>query len=184
MPFEFSKPYAHVIFFQAKTVLNTINAYNEALGWNITATDKLQKDLPPFSAQTFLRDNDSFPALILSSSPQNRFYHSVFDDAINLNFTYLNHSTSDFMELQDITVESSKKDIQYRIRNLSTLLGITLYDFITGTHYSSKMGVNVALIDEFLYCTLISSNCTLFKAVESDDSYIPDIPFNRFVMSL
>lgn len=136
--------------------------------------------LPPFSAQTFWKENLTFPALVLTSTPSNKFYHSVFDDATNLNFTYMNRSGVDFMQLEPITAQDDS--IQYKIRNFATLLGITLYNLATAKNYTDELGVNVALIDEFLYCFLISSNCTFIRAMASKaDVQLPNRPPMRLV---
>ncbi|XP_063703257.1 nicastrin [Culicoides brevitarsis] len=171
-------------FDQAKHLVTNINAYNNVYNFGIQATDKLQDNLPPFSAQTFLRANNSFPAMILMSEPKNKYYQSIYDDYRNLNYTYLNLTNEDFMELEDLDTPTVD-NIQYKIRNMSTILGMVLYEMITGQDLSPdfrKQGVNVALIDEFLYCFLKSSNCTMFKAVSKfKEDALPIYPPNRYI---
>lgn len=168
---------------QVDTLIKNINAYNR---FGIQVVDKLQDNLPPFSAHTFLRSNESFPAMILMGEPKNKFYQSIFDDYRNLNFTYMNRTDDDFMELEDLDATGKLDNIQYSIRNMSTLLGMVLYDMVTGQKSlpteHTKHGVNVGLIDEFLYCFLISSNCTLFRAIsEYKDIKLPMYPPNRYI---
>uniref|UniRef100_A0A336KLF8 Nicastrin n=1 Tax=Culicoides sonorensis TaxID=179676 RepID=A0A336KLF8_CULSO len=170
-------------FSAADKFRETINAYNSAHRFGITAIDKFQANLPPFSAQSFLRVNESFPAMILTGEPKNRFYQSIYDDAQNLNFTYMNRSSElDFMELENITLPG-QDNVQYKIRNMSTLIGMVLYDFITGEELPSEfvnMGVNVDFVDEFLHCFLVTSNCTLFRML-SDDTNLPEYPPIRYI---
>lgn len=172
-------------FSHSALLIDKIKKYNSAYGFGVTAVDKLQESLPPFSAQTFLRVNESFPAMILTGEPKNKFYQSIFDDYKNLNFTYMNRTDDNFMELEDLDEQGKLENIQYGIRNMSTLLGRVLYEIITGqetlpSEYT-KQGVNVGLIDEFLYCFLISSNCTLFRAIsEYKDIKLPSYPPNRY----
>lgn len=164
-------------------LVTTINAYNSVYNFGVEAIDKLQDSLPPFSAQTFLRKNESFPAAILTGEPKNRFYQSIFDDSKNLKFVYMNRTDDDFMELEELSAAGKIDNAQYSIRNISTLIGMVLYEFVTGENLPSQytnQGVNVGLIDEFLYCFLISSNCTLFRAIsEYKDIKLPSYPPNR-----
>lgn len=164
-----------------------IKKYNQQFSFNISTTDKVTQNLPPTSAQSFLRENLTFPAVVLSSNPQNRFYHSIFDDQDNIKFQYFNTT-------QDFTVATPLNDnvgfpgnsIQLAIRNVSTVLAASLYQMITGVPYGGENGSNPILVsghglgfvlvkqcfltshfsqvDELLYCFLISSECPLFTA--------------------
>lgn len=160
-------------------ILLDLNNYSQNHKLNIDVSDAKTNVLPPFSAQTFWRENVSFPSLILTSLPKNRFFHSIFDDATNLNFTYMNKSI-DFMKLEPLNNEN-EDTIQYKIRNFATILGMTLYSLSTGKSFNESMGVNVAFVDETLYCFLISSNCSFFKRIKQTVIEAPDTPPTRYI---
>lgn len=168
-------------FTYANDLISKVNKYNDFYKFGIKAVDKLQDNLPPFSAQTFLRMNEAFSAMILTGEHQNKFYQSIFDDDRNLNFTYMNRTDEDFMELEVLDASRTLENVQYRIRNMTTLIGMILYEMVTGQEHQ-KLSVNVGLVDEFLYCFLISSNCTLFRAVsEHKDIKLPVSAPNRYI---
>uniref|UniRef100_A0A8D8A1U1 Nicastrin n=2 Tax=Culex pipiens TaxID=7175 RepID=A0A8D8A1U1_CULPI len=144
--------------------------------WNLNVTAEapiLTKNLPPVSSHSFLRENASFPSVVVTSAPGNRYYHSIYDDSENLKFVYGNHSrTHDFTELEDLQqtiADFPTNSIQMRLRNISTLLGMTLYELITKTAYPGTLGTSPYLIDEFLYCFLESADCPLFMAAVKPD---------------
>lgn len=84
---------------------------------------------------------------MLNSNPQNRFYHSIFDDQHNIKFKYFNTS-------QDFTAIAERNDnadfpdssIQLAIRNVSTVLAASIYQMITGGPYSGDKGSNPVLV--------------------------------------
>lgn len=129
-------------------MLELINKYNEKYFLHLnTMESKVGDNLPPTSAQSFIRENSTFPALVLNSKPTNRFYHSVYDDAENIKFVYHNTS-SNFTELSTISEESvfPAESIQLAIRNVSTALAFTLYELVTSSPYTGQLGGNAALV--------------------------------------
>lgn len=121
--------------------------------------------------------NTTFPAIIITSKPGNKFYHSIFDDIENIKFKYRN-STKDFDLLNmhaDPELEFPVNSIQMKIRNVSTLIGLSLYEMLTQKSHK-KYIASVRLVDEFLYCYLVASNCKLVRASVSLDTY----PFSNF----
>lgn len=170
----------------AEKFSNSVQAYNSKFGFNVSITSRGTNDIPPVSAQTFLRENSSFPALVLAAKkPENKFYHSVFDDAGNLKYNYYNTSI-DFDQL-DNPFESNKFSgfsVQIKIRNIATLLALGVYEMLVDdpTHLQDK-AASSALIDEFLYCYLVATKCRLFDSifVFSDDYRGSDYPPQRYV---
>lgn len=158
--------------------------YNEEFGFNIFTESKSSANLPPTSAQSFLSDNTTFPAIIITSKPDNKFYHSIFDDTENIKFKYKN-STKDFNLLNlysETELEFPADSVQMKIRNVSTLIGLSLYEMLTQkTH--KKYVASVRLVDEFLYCYLVASNCKLVKASVSLDPFrYSNFPPQRYVL--
>ncbi|KAL5284629.1 NCSTN family protein [Megaselia abdita] len=154
--------------------------------FGLTVNGKKTVNLPPTSAQSFLREQESFPVGILSSKPSNAFYHSIYDDAVNLmNFTYANKSL-DFTSLMSNDLALSyfnETDVQMKIRNVATVLAITLYETLTLKPFKGDEFVNPILIDEVLYCFLESQNCPLLKSTlrSSKGVVLPPIPPPRYV---
>lgn len=168
-------------------IAQAINDINQKWQFNVTTKPPtLTKNLPPVSSHSFLRENSSFPSVIISSPPTNRFYHSVYDDSENLKFVYGNHShTHDFTELEDLqqpVTDFPAASIQMRLRNVSSLLGMTLYQLITKSPYPGTFSTSPYLIDEFLYCFLQSADCPLFLASVKPDYPRPfPIPPQRYI---
>ncbi|XP_055613286.1 nicastrin [Uranotaenia lowii] len=155
-------------------ISSTIDKINTKFQFNIKAEAPiLTTNLPPVSSHSFLRENSSFPAIIFTTAPKNRFYHSIYDDSENLKFVYGNHSKgNDFTQLEDLSKRNSffaSDSIQMRIRNASSLLAMVMYERITGLPYNANFGASSLLVDEFLYCFLTSADCPLFHAVSKPD---------------
>lgn len=140
--------------------------YNQNFKLGVKITSKITDNIPPVSAQTFLRENSSFPAFVVATEkPENRFYHSAFDDAANLNFTYHNF-TGDFDALDTSdSREFDAKSVQVKIRNVATLISLAIYDAISNETYNGTEIASAALVDEFLYCYLVASKCKFFQAI-------------------
>ncbi|XP_055532238.1 nicastrin [Wyeomyia smithii] len=156
-------------------IVQAIERINLSFGFNIKMDSPiLTTNLPPMSSHSFLRENSSFPAIMFTSVPGNRFYHSIYDDNENLKFVYGNHSKEiDFTQLEDLSkpnVYFPEDSLQIRIRNVSSLLGMMILELISGNPYTARLGTNSILIDEFLYCFLHSANCPLFHAAAKPDS--------------
>ncbi|XP_055616243.1 nicastrin [Toxorhynchites rutilus septentrionalis] len=169
---------------QISKIIERVNLSNRL---NIKAEAPIKtRNLPPVSSQSFLRFNASFPSVIVTSAPANHFYHSIYDDNENLKFVYGNHSgEQDFTQLENIAQKNeffAEDSVQIRLRNVSSLLGMVIYELVTGTRYDPKFGTNSVLIDEFLYCFLHSADCPLFHAAAKPDSPKPfPAPPTRYI---
>lgn len=168
--------YRYQNFPLAQRLTTLLKNYNERNELNVNTLPLVTPNLPPTSAQSFLRDNVTFPAVILysnSGSNKNRFYHSIYDDEHNINFKY--HNTSkDFTELIRLSAPTNYPldSIQTAIRNVSTVLAYSVYEIITNKSITDNMGANPYLVDELLYCFLHSANCPLFKAASKPDAFV------------
>lgn len=156
------------------------NVYNKS-HFNITPTVFHTNDIPPTSANSFLRVNKSMPVVIINSEPSNRFLHSIYDTDLNINFQYKNISGVNFLDLfplDDWTRHFNASDIQMGIRNLSTVLAYSLYEVVMNeTLIDPTEGANPYLIDEFLYCWLFSAKCRLlYSAVPNNYSLFSHYP--------
>lgn len=135
-----------------------LDKYNEQFQLNVTSTLKLTQNLPPTSAQSFLRENLTFPAIIINSNATNRFYHSVYDDIANIRYKYYNTS-DDFTTLSSLVDETEfpAESIQMKIRNISSALALTLFEMVTKLNYSVSNGANPMLVSETGFYTGFST---------------------------
>lgn len=140
------------IIFQATKLIDLMKKYSQQFLFNVSTIGKVTQNLPPTSAQSFLRENLTFPAVVLNSNPQNRFYHSIYDDQDNIQFKYFNTT-------QDFTVTTPLDDnagfpansIQLAIRNVSTVLAASIYQMITDAPYNGdKGGSNPILVSGYV----------------------------------
>lgn len=153
----------HLYFRDLMTKYNVYN--NNSNNFNITLNAYSTVSIPPTSANTFLRANQSMPVVILNSKPTNQFLHSIYDTDLNIHFEYKNRTGENFLKLfplNDWRRDFNATDIQMGIRNLSTVLAYSLYEVVTKeTWIEPTEGGNPYLIDEFLYCWLFSAKCRL-----------------------
>lgn len=166
--------YRYKDFPLAGRLTDLLKKHNEENRLNVNTLPLNTPNLPPTSAQSFLRDNVSFPATVLySDSNKNRFYHSIYDDQHNINFKYYNTS-KDFTDLKNLSasIVYPLESIQIAIRNVSTILAYSLYEIIVNKPIEDSLGANPHLVDELLYCYLHSTNCPLFKAASKPNSFI------------
>ncbi|KAH8346677.1 hypothetical protein KR084_008052 [Drosophila pseudotakahashii] len=171
----------------APKILEQLNNYGQSprYGFNINIQSEVSAHLPPTSAQSFLRRDLKFPALILNARPTNKYYHSIYDDAINVDFIYANTS-KDFTQLTEVNdFKSLNADsLQMKVRNVSSILAMALYQTLTGKEYTATKVANPLLADEFFYCFLQSANCPLFKAASYPGSQLTKLPPMRYISVL
>lgn len=168
----------------ANSLLQEFSANIKRIDPNFEVNPKTTQNLPPTSAQSFLRDNQTLPAVIFySDTNKNRFYHSIYDDETNIGFVYQNKS-KDFTKLVRLSDNVSfSSHIQLAIRNVSSSLAFSLYKMVTGTEYTAELGANPYLIDEMLFCFLQSAKCPLFQSIVKDPKVVsfPPLPPQRYV---
>lgn len=180
------KMYHSKKFEASNKILELMNKYSNKYSLNVTTIEQItENNFPPTSAQSFLRENFTLPALVLQSTPKNQFYHSLYDDSVNLDYKYENTSL-DFTELDELRkddVNFKSNSIQMAIRNMSTVLAFTLYELVTDKQYNGIEGASAVLADEFLYCFLLSADCPLFKSSAPPNS-LPwsSLPPLRYIM--
>lgn len=170
---------------EANQLLQIIELYSKRYAFNVNFNGPIKTmDLPPTSAQSFLKHNNSFPAIILNSLPNNKFYHSIYDDDINIDFKYKNTTLNftNLVEKNDKYGNFNESSIQIQIRNVASILAMGLYEIITNSEYKDTKIANPVLVDEFLYCFLKSSDCPLFRAASYPGLFDPrPIPPARYI---
>lgn len=141
----------------AKPTKFILNLRNHAGGLNI---DEASDGLPPGSVHTFLKNRTDLPSVILTDHKQhylNNFYNSIYDNATNINYQYLN-----------LTKDSITQDdnIQTHIQKVATMLGKSIYSEITNKSYFGEKTADLQFIDELFHCYLENSNCRVHKAIQ------------------
>lgn len=154
-------------FPRATQLLSALDKYNSALGLGVATVDRRQAAMPaPSSVHSFLRDNATWPTVVLRAPTRNRYLHSVYDAGAAVRFAYANTS-ADFERLDDVRVAPAAfaaDSVQMGVRNVSTLLALTLYELVTGRPNDGWLGANAVLVDELLYCYLNATRCRLMIA--------------------
>ena len=128
--------------------MSILEKYTKNYRIPISLTNVLSNNLPPTSSQSFLRNNITFPAVIINSDSENKFYHSIYDDEENIDFEYKNTS-ADFTKLDNIyNLQStySTDSIQMKIRNISSTIAFTIYELITNKEYNKDQGASLVLV--------------------------------------
>uniref|UniRef100_A0A6B2EHY2 Nicastrin n=1 Tax=Phlebotomus kandelakii TaxID=1109342 RepID=A0A6B2EHY2_9DIPT len=170
-------------FPQASEFGQLMSKYSSKFSMNVTTMNRMQDNMPPTSAQSFLREDINFPAVVINSPPTNRFYHSIFDDDININYVYGNTSKN-FLTLEDLSSPSpdfTRDSIQLGVRNISSIVAFSLYEMITGEEYRETLGASSLFADEFLYCFLMSTECPLIEAIVPVNTSLPPYPPQRYI---
>ncbi|CAH1110152.1 unnamed protein product [Psylliodes chrysocephalus] len=138
--------------------------------------EAVPNSLPPASLHTFLKNSSSFPGLVISDHKtfySNHFYNSVYDNSSNIHFKYYNLTTEEISVIP-------KDSIQYFIKNITEIIGRSIYQEITGHGYTGDSKVDLILVNELLYCYLEDPNCKVHQAVHKDLN-LPKIPLALYV---
>ncbi|XP_071175603.1 nicastrin-like isoform X1 [Mytilus edulis] len=112
--------------------------------------------LPPASVQRFLR-KDKIPAVVFSDhqhSYTNKYYNSRFDIA-----KAIEANTND----SNIITEQAKN-----LTRISTMLARTLYTLSTRKDAPQDMTSSESIVNDLLFCYLISRQCEMFRRVLDD----------------
>lgn len=93
--------------------------------------------IPPASFQTFLKNYTDMAGIVVTdhnnSSYTNKFYNSMYDNAENLNYKYLN------------STDVPKDSIQQHIADVSMILARSLYEEITKQEAPIPDNLNVTV---------------------------------------
>ncbi|XP_028896063.2 nicastrin [Zeugodacus cucurbitae] len=149
---------------QAESFAAALNSQSQ--NFDIKFELKVGTNIPPTSAQSFLRTKPYFPAIILNSKPQNKYYHSIYDNAANVNYTYGNYTEQNYTKLlstEDSLQYFSADSVQMKIRNVSTSVALALSQMLFSKGPLEKGYASPLLVDELLHCFLQSADCRLFK---------------------
>lgn len=141
-----------------KDFILKMRSYKDNLNFDVA-----EDSLPPASLHSFLKNKTKLPSLILadhSGSYVNPFYNSVYDNATNLKYSYLNLSGTDIVE---------SNSIQAHIQKVSSMVAKSIYHEITGKSLYSQSDdlADIQFIDELFHCYLESSQCRVHQAIQT-----------------
>lgn len=120
----------------------------------ITAVEDTENRFPPSSYQSFLAHRNNTPGCIFTSYHskfQNRFYHSLYDDAFNLKYKYANNTKIDRDSMQGFVAE------------FSNVLAYSLFEQITGKPAEQSYNNTFDYADKLMYCFVETLNCEFYS---------------------
>lgn len=136
---------------------------SKAATFGITINDASSNShFPPASFQSFLAKNENISGFVFGSYGSqftNRFYHSLYDDAANVNYTYTDNSTI------------ADDSLQAFVANFSTALARSLYRQMTEKEADGSSVADRRLVDEMLHCYVDSTDCKF----ANDSDYSVDL---------
>ncbi|KAF5286499.1 hypothetical protein FQR65_LT12582 [Abscondita terminalis] len=153
--------------------LNKDIAFYDVLKNNsFTKLDPVIGQLPPASAQTFLKARSDIPAVVLANYEKeykNKFFNSIKDNASNIDYVYYN-TTEDFAIPSD--------SIQQFTADVATMLAKSLFQEIVGETYAGSEKVKLNLVDELYNCYLLDADCKVHQAVQRKK--LRESPYNSY----
>ncbi|XP_023337396.1 nicastrin [Eurytemora carolleeae] len=130
------------------------------------------KYLPPASSQSFLKERETIPVLMLTNYNQqfsNSYYHSIYDNAVVNNYNY------------------SLGEQQAVVQHLSSL-GAAVASAVVFLAAAEEIVVEKddKFVNELLHCYTETANCSLFKEASSLNGYpwtgvVQDFPFPQYI---
>lgn len=102
--------------------------------------DEFTNVFPPSSIQSFIRVNNSIPAIVITDhglSYTNQYYNSLFDNVANVNYTYY-----PINQTNNIPLDS----IQYHIANISNVLARTIHHELNNKEYEGDAVADVVIV--------------------------------------
>ncbi|CAG9770381.1 unnamed protein product [Ceutorhynchus assimilis] len=160
--------YAHYI---ANSEL--INKFVQSLSENNPSNlpvNSVPNSLPPSSLHTFIRGNSSIKGLVLTNHEKeyrNHYYNSLYDNASNIEFVYMNGSNI------------PHNSIQKYVGDVATMVAKSIYQELMGQNYTDLAVLNLTLVDEMFHCYLEDPNCKLHMAVQK--GRLPKSPLSLYV---
>ncbi|XP_066260792.1 nicastrin [Euwallacea similis] len=133
--------------------------------------DIIPNSLPPSSLHTFIRRNTSFQGLVLAdhkTAYRNPFYNSIYDNASNIGYEYVNGS--------DVKSDT----IQGYVGEVALMVAKSVFEDITGNQFNGNVVANLSLVDELFHCYLEDPNCKVHKAIQRG-LHLPKTPLSLYV---
>jgi len=153
-----SKYYTH---FSSQSSADTAALRNRFLDEAVNLTFANSSSLPPSSINSFLREDESVSAIVISDG--------------EMEFT-----TNYFGSRFDTLVDADRGTLSARLADLATTVSRVVYKVVGGQDLSSKnITADVTLVDDLLECYLVTQNCSMFRSILNVTS-IPNKKLNRY----
>ncbi|XP_036198244.1 nicastrin isoform X2 [Myotis myotis] len=127
--------------------------------------------LPPSSLQRFLRARNISGVVLTDHATvfHNRYYHSVYDTAENINVSYPGQQSPE--EDLDFVTDTAKA-----LADVATVLGRALYQLAGGTNFRDTIQADPHTVTRLLYGFLVRANNSWFQSILRQDlrSYLGD----------
>ena len=153
-----SKYYTH---FSSQSTADTVALRNRFVDDAVNLTFANSSNLPPSSINSFLREDKSVSAIVISDGEM------VF-------------TTNYFGSRFDTLVDADRDTLSFRLANLATTVSRVVYKAVGGPDLSSKnITADATLVNDLLDCYLVTQNCSIFRQILNASS-IPDKKLNRY----
>ncbi len=154
--------------------INTFRNQANHMNFAVDLKQKIGNVMPPASFQSFLATKPTLPGFVFASYDQhfqNRFYHSLYDDSMNVGYEYTNGSGI-----------VSPNSLQKFVANFSTVLAYTLFEVIGSAAKSgSRLPEVVGIADELLHCYVDTMKCRFFADAGFDVNSLPSSKLDLYV---
>ncbi|XP_053601840.1 nicastrin [Plodia interpunctella] len=148
--------------------------------YNMTLEPVFSSNIPPSSLHSFRRilqnatSSGAIREVLLTDYKEkftNLFYNSALDDYDKIGFVYRNISIGSdgkFVSTEELLANGTMKssDVQVKIARLATALAHTLHEQVADVAYAGNVTASAHLVDEMLYCFLVSQSCRLLAAAD------------------
>ncbi|ELK38492.1 PREDICTED: nicastrin [Myotis davidii] len=120
--------------------------------------------LPPSSLQRFLRARNISGVVLTDHATvfHNRYYHSVYDTAENINVSYPGQQSPE--EDLDFVTDTAKA-----LADVATVLGRALYQLAGGTNFRDTIQADPHTVTRLLYGFLVRANNSWFQSILRQD---------------
>ncbi|KAJ0181165.1 hypothetical protein K1T71_003250 [Dendrolimus kikuchii] len=149
---------------------------NNTMAVNYIVSD----NLPPSSLHSFRKilknvtSSGDLPELLIVDHDEiftNLFYNSALDQSDKIGYFYHNISIGSdgtFLTTAELLLNGTMEEFepQVKISRVATAFAKTLYQKVTGKAYYGNITASAHLVDEILYCLLMSQACRLLYAVD------------------
>lgn len=153
-----SKYYTH---FSSKSSADTAALRNLFIDEAVNLTFANSSNLPPSSVNSFLREDESVSAIVISDG--------------EMEFT-----TNYFGSRFDTLVDADRSALSVRLADLASSVARVVFRAVGGQNFSSKnITANASLVDDLLECYLVTQNCSMFRSILNTSS-IPNKKLSRY----
>lgn len=171
---DFQRVFAHVdTTSHASQMVSDLKSAANIVGLTLSsASDSDEAGLPPASLHSLLKERRDLPSVLLANFNRkydNKYYHSIYDNATLLGYKYEDGENGPL--------------VQHLAKVAETVAGY-VYTVVSGGN-DRDFNANKTLVNEMLHCYTVTSKCKLFEAVRGPNlpstSDWPEGPMPQYV---